>query len=145
LWDTAGTDEYDQVIFFRFNSKKLRPLSYPDTHIFIIVFSVASAETLQNVENKWVKEIKEHADGIPYILVGNKSDLRNEEKFKSQCVPIEQCEKMRKKIGAEKLMECSAKTQEGLREVFDSCIQVTFEAYVKMAKKGGKNKDCLMM
>ena len=42
-------------------------------------------------------------------------------------------------------MECSAKTQEGLREVFDSCIQVTFEAYVKQVKKGGKNKDCLMM
>eukprot|EP01080_Neovahlkampfia_damariscottae_P011972 gene11972-5373_t len=50
-----------------------------------------------------------------------------------------------KKVGAEKLMECSAKTQEGLREVFDSCIQVTFEAYQRQIKKGGKNKDCLMM
>lgn len=67
LWNTAGTDEYDQ----------LRPLPYPDTHIFIIVFAVNSPESLENVEKKWVPEIRANSDSCPFIVVGNKSDLCN--------------------------------------------------------------------
>jgi small GTP-binding protein len=121
----------------------LRPLSYPDTHIFIIVFNISSGESLQNVENKWVKEIKENAAGVPFIIVGNKSDLRNDEKMKSKCVPMDKGEKLAKKLKAEKYLECSAKTQEGLRDVFDTCIQVVYENHVK--KNGGKDKkDCIL-
>jgi small GTP-binding protein len=101
LWDTAGTDEYDQ----------LRPLSYPDTHIFIIVFNLQSQDSLQHVEEKWVKEIEEHTKGIPFILVGNKLDMRKDKNDK-KCVSTVQGEKVAKKIGASKYMECSAKTQE---------------------------------
>jgi Ras family protein A len=42
LWDTAGQEEYD----------RLRPLTYPDTHIVLICFSIAAPETLDNVEKK---------------------------------------------------------------------------------------------
>lgn len=116
LWDTAGTDEYDQ----------LRPLSYPDTHIFIIVFSITSNESLLNTEKKWVPEIKEHTkDGaVPFIIVGNKLDLRSDEKMKDKCVSKKEAEKLAMKLGAKRYIECSAKTQENLKLVFDECIQV---------------------
>ncbi len=86
LWDTAGTDEYDQ----------LRPLSYPDTHIFIIVFSIVSHDSLLAIERKWVPEIKEHTkDGtVPFIVVGNKLDLRNDDKMKDKCVSKKEAEKV---------------------------------------------------
>lgn len=42
LWDTAGQEEYN----------KLRPLSYPNTDIFIIVFSVISPESFENAIKK---------------------------------------------------------------------------------------------
>ena len=42
LWDTAGQEEYD----------RLRPLSYPDTQVILICFSIDSADSLINVEEK---------------------------------------------------------------------------------------------
>jgi Ras-related C3 botulinum toxin substrate 1 len=132
LWDTAGTAEYDQ----------LRPLSYPDTHIFIIVFSVSSDESLQNIEKKWVPEIKQHTDAtgyVPFIVVGNKSDLRDDEKMKSKCVDYAAAEKLAKKLGTKRYMECSAKTQHNLKEVFDQSIEVVYDAFNE-AKKGPNSK-----
>ena len=42
LWDTAGQDDYD----------RLRPLSYPDTNVILICFSVVDPDTLDNVQEK---------------------------------------------------------------------------------------------
>ncbi|KAL9643451.1 hypothetical protein ABK040_010066 [Willaertia magna] len=138
LWDTAGTDEYDQ----------LRPLSYPDTHIFVVVFDVTNKDSLEAVARKWVPEIKEHTKdrSVPFIIVGNKMDLRNDSKEKDKCVPRAEAEKVKQKTSASRYLECSAKTQEGLKEVFEQCIEVVIEHYVAKKKKGGgKNKkECLL-
>ena len=42
LWDTAGQEEYD----------RLRPLSYPDSDVIIICFSVNYPTSLSNIEDK---------------------------------------------------------------------------------------------
>ena len=42
LWDTAGQEEYD----------RLRPLSYPESDVILIVFSVDYPTSLQNVQDK---------------------------------------------------------------------------------------------
>lgn len=42
LWDTAGQEEYD----------RLRPLSYPDSHVVFICFAVDFPPSLENVEDK---------------------------------------------------------------------------------------------
>jgi GTPase SAR1 family protein len=34
-------------------------------------------ESLANVESQWAKEIKHFCKGVPVILVGNKTDLRD--------------------------------------------------------------------
>jgi small GTP-binding protein len=68
LWDTAGQEDY----------KKLRPLSYPQTDVFVICFSLVAPTSLENVQNMWIPEVKEHCPTCPYILVGMKSDLRDQ-------------------------------------------------------------------
>lgn len=42
LWDTSGDDGND----------RLRPLSYPDSHVIVICFAIDDPESLLNVEEK---------------------------------------------------------------------------------------------
>src|SRR6185436_2596273 len=69
LWDTAGQEDYD----------KLRPLSYPQTDVFLIAYSIISPNSFDNVKSKWYPELCHHAPNVPIILVGTKSDLRNDQ------------------------------------------------------------------
>jgi Ras family protein A len=42
LWDTAGQEEYD----------RLRPLSYPESHVILLCFAIDSRTSLQNIVEK---------------------------------------------------------------------------------------------
>jgi Ras homolog gene family, member A len=42
LWDTSGWENYD----------RLRPLSYPDSHVILICFAMDSPDSLDNVQEK---------------------------------------------------------------------------------------------
>ena len=42
LFDTAGQEDYD----------RLRPLSYPQTDVFLVCFSVVSPASFENVKEK---------------------------------------------------------------------------------------------
>jgi Ras-related C3 botulinum toxin substrate 1 len=53
-------------------------LSYPQTDVFLVAFSLVSPTSLENVEAKWIPELKHHAPNVPIILVGTKLDLRDE-------------------------------------------------------------------
>jgi len=132
LWDTAGQEDYD----------RLRPLSYPQTDVFLIAFSVISRNSFTNVKSKWYPEIEHHCPGTPIILVGTKSDLRDDKDMcqklagKGQTmVSREDAEAQAKEINAWRYMECSALTQDGLKEVFDESIRAS-QAPKKKTKKG---------
>jgi len=121
LWDTAGQEDFD----------RLRPLSYPQTDVFLVCFSVISNSSFENVKTKWVPEIQHHAPNVPILLVGTKSDLRKDENTIKQLnsrqqsmVALEAAQRMVKEIGAVNFLECSALTQKGLKQVFDEAIRV---------------------
>ena len=68
LWDTAGQEDYD----------RLRHLSYPNSDVFLLAFSLVSPTSLENVESKWYPELQHHGPNVPIILVGTKMDLREQ-------------------------------------------------------------------
>lgn len=117
LWDTAGQSEYD----------KLRPLSYPQTDVFLCCFSVVDPVSLQNIKDKWVPEVRRHTNKqIIIILIGTKIDIRDDpnvlnELYDEKMSPItfEDGMNMKKALNLNSYMECSAANLEGLNEIFE--------------------------
>ena len=120
LYDTAGQDDYD----------RLRPLSYQQTDVFLICFSLVSPASFENVRAKWHPEVRHHCPNVPIVLVGTKLDLREDEETieelkEKRLAPVTypQGLAMAKDVGAAKYLECSAMTQEGLKTVFHEAIR----------------------
>lgn len=116
LFDTAGQEDYD----------RLRPLSYPQTDVFLVCFSVTSPASFENVREKWFPEVHHHCPGVPCLIVGTQTDLRDDPavrdkllKQRMQPVKKEDGERMARELGAIKYVECSALTQYKLKDVFD--------------------------
>ena len=128
LWDTAGQEDYD----------RLRPLSYPDTDVILMCFSIDSPDSLENIPEKWTPEVKHFCPNVPIILVGNKKDLRHDEntrrelaKMKQEPVKPDEGRSMAEKINAFGYLECSAKTKEGVREVFETATRAALQVKKK--------------
>ncbi|WVF67430.1 hypothetical protein IAT40_002186 [Kwoniella sp. CBS 6097] len=169
LWDTAGQEDYEYVlssnnpmhevyalilflILFLFVAahSRLRPLSYPDSHVILICFAIDSPDSLDNVQEKWISEVLHFCQGLPIILVACKKDLRDDPKTNQDLGrmnqrPVSRAEGLAvaQKIGAQGYVECSAKTGEGVREVFQTATR-----HALMSKKSGrskKGKGCVVL
>ncbi|XDV16350.1 hypothetical protein PO909_016104 [Leuciscus waleckii] len=122
LWDTSGVEEYD----------RLRPLSYPQTDVVLICFSLVDPASFEKVREK-----------CPIILIGTKLDLRDDkdtierlEKMKMTPITFTEGLAMATETGAVKYLECSALTQRGLKTVFNEVIHaVLHRPPVKKRKK----------
>ncbi|CCH63021.1 hypothetical protein TBLA_0J00210 [Henningerozyma blattae CBS 6284] len=135
LWDTAGQEDYD----------RLRPLSYPDSNVVLICFSIDIPDSLENVQEKWIAEVLHFCQGVPIILVGCKVDLRNDNQVLAalqeqgqQPVTTAEGQEVADQIGATGYFECSAKTGYGVREVFEAATQASL---LGKQKATGKSKD----
>ncbi|CAG9855167.1 unnamed protein product [Phyllotreta striolata] len=125
LWDTAGEEDYD----------RLRPLSYPRTNVVLICFAIDFPDSLLNVREKWYPEVAHFLPRVPYILVGNKLDLRNNpetikylQKLNSHPVTREEGESMARKIKACCYMECSAKHLLGIKPIFEEAARISMDS-----------------
>jgi len=139
LWDTAGQEEYD----------RLRPLSYPQTDCFLLCYSIVAPSSLDNCKQKWFPEISHHCPEARTILVGLKKDLRNDadtlaklaEKRLHPVTP-EEAQKLCKELGCVKHLECSARTHDGLQQLFNEAIRV---CVTPNAGRSKKKKGCYLL
>ncbi|XP_039878967.1 cell division control protein 42 homolog isoform X2 [Simochromis diagramma] len=115
LCDTSGQENYENI---RLNT-------YTDTDVFLVCFSVVSPSTFENVTDKWVPEILRVSPKTPFLLVGTQVDLRDNENTLEQALTFTSGEELALELKAVKYMECSARTQEGVREVFEEAILAT--------------------
>lgn len=112
LFDTAGQEEYD----------RLRIMTYPNTDVVLICFSVVEPESLENVQSVWYPEVKKYLPNTPFVLVGTKIDLRyNIDEIKRlklqkrEPVSYDTAMQIAQKMGAIGYVECSALTQKASR------------------------------
>ncbi|ODQ78419.1 hypothetical protein BABINDRAFT_162649 [Babjeviella inositovora NRRL Y-12698] len=141
LWDTAGQEDYD----------RLRPLSYPDSNVILICFSIDLPDSLENVKEKWISEVQHFCQGVPIILVGCKADLRqdpatNERLRQLGASPVASSEgqAVAEQIGAMHYLECSARTKQGVVEVFNTATRASLKP-ASSNKSTKKKKKCTIL
>ncbi|TWU70670.1 Rho GTPase [Metarhizium rileyi] len=150
LWDTAGQEEFD----------RLRSLSYDDTDLIMLCYSVESKDSLENVESKWVGEIADNCPGVKLVLVALKCDLRetggeddegdegvapagapadentHPGRAKGPLIEYDKGLEVAKRIGASRYLECSAMKNRGVNEAFTEAARVALS--VKKEREEGK-------
>nr|O94103.1 RecName: Full=Cell division control protein 42 homolog; Flags: Precursor [Colletotrichum gloeosporioides]AAD00177.1 Cdc42 [Colletotrichum gloeosporioides] len=134
LFDTAGQEDYD----------RLRPLSYPQTDVFLVCFSVTSPASFENVARSGSRGTSP-LPGVLLIVapVTERGSSVREKLSKQKMSPVrkEDGERMAKDLGAVKYVECSALTQFKLKDVFDEAIVAALEP--PAPKK--KSHKCLVL
>ncbi|KAK2160667.1 hypothetical protein LSH36_128g04010 [Paralvinella palmiformis] len=137
LWDTSGQEDYDEQ----------RRLSYTDTGLFLICFSIDNPDSLENVVEKWLPEIKRFCPATPFILVGNKCDLRNDPTTISNLAnrnmkPVSHAaaSQLATKIGAHAYLECSAKTRDGVEFILETAARAALSE-----KRKRPNTKCRLL
>lgn len=94
LYDTYGTDE----------NQRQRVVLYPETEVFVLCYSIISPYSFDNVRTKvvqhlvaltsfqWLPEVSRYCDEkAKIVLVGTKSDLRNDEDALERLSRVQQC------------------------------------------------------
>jgi small GTP-binding protein len=135
--DTAGQEDYD----------RLRPLSYPHTDVFMVMFSTVSPVSFQNIRNKWIPEIRHFQPDAAIVLVGTKVDIRDDAETKEflaakRLLPVtpEDGARLAHEIGATKYCEISAKQQLGLTECFEACCRAVLQTRITEQKRAKKSQ-----
>ena len=134
--------------------------------VFIVCYSISSPTSLRNTKEKcvvhthlficttkrqnphpismlrWVPELRHHCPDVPIILVGNKLDLRADERCLQklavkgeQLVTDADAQAIGAEVGAEMVLACSAKTREGLTELFHNAVRVASQGHWNLGYK----------
>lgn len=127
LWDTAGQEDYD----------RLRPLSYPDTDVFLVCFSIASRHSFRNVQAKWLPEVQFYSKSAPIVLVGLQKDRRPMRHAGDEFVTFEEANALAQEMGCAAYVECSSKTGEGVKHAFDSAVRLALSTR-KQARRASR-------
>jgi Ras-related C3 botulinum toxin substrate 1 len=139
LWDTAGQEDYS----------RLRPLSYPMTDVFLVCFSVTNPSSFRNAADVWIPEVTHYCPSVPIVLCGTKADSRTDDVALKRLTdrqqsPVTEAEARRFADSMRvPYVECSALTQQGVKQVFDTAIRQTVPIGTKSSNK--RKRQCLVL
>ncbi|KAH8824489.1 ras-like protein family, member Ab [Flagelloscypha sp. PMI_526] len=126
LLDTSASLDYHRDGF--------QPIAYPESHVVLLAYSIARPDSFESVLERWIGEVRRFMPKVPLILVGCKKDLRDDEEILMdlasigmRSVTFDEGLALALKIGAGQFFECSAKTGEGVREVYDIAGRAAME------------------
>ncbi|XP_054468000.1 rho-related GTP-binding protein RhoF [Anoplopoma fimbria] len=141
LYDTAGQEDYD----------RLRPLSYQEADLILVCFDVTNPTSFENVLIKWHPEVKHFCRDTPVILIGCKTDLRKDKEcarklkaLNQEPITYTQGEETRQQMNAELYLECSAKYQENVDDLFREATKRTLE-FNRKQKNYRRKKKCVVL
>ncbi|XP_065920953.1 uncharacterized protein [Dysidea avara] len=120
LFDTAGQERFDSVC----------TSYYRDADAVLMVFDMTDQDSLDDVESRWVKKLKQHlpSTDIPVLLVGNKSE--NHANI-SRGIRT-QAKVMVRQFDFIEFMEASAKDGYEVEAIFEKIISVAVTRLLKL-------------
>jgi small GTP-binding protein len=129
LWDTAGQETY----------RSLNKLFIKDSKIVLIVFAINDKESYNQVDY-WLKSVKELLGNEGYIvgLVGNKSDLYEEEAVKPQ-----EIESKAKEMKVKFKVTSAYTDSKGFKSFLDEILQQYINQFNPEEYTGKKRKNSL--
>lgn len=95
-------------------------MSLPAPDVFIVCFSLVDEDSLDSVENFWMPKIRSLGKGIPVILVGTQYDMRKTNEHEH--ISSEQGKVVAKRVGTNYYIECSAKDNMKIQEIFEKTV-----------------------
>ncbi|XP_030041689.1 rho-related GTP-binding protein RhoD [Microcaecilia unicolor] len=140
LWDTAGQEDYD----------RLRPLSYTGANVIIICYDVTNPGSFDNVLTKWYPEVNHFCKGVPVLLVGCKTDLRKDKvrprklrEDRLEPITYQKGQSMAREVRALMYLECSAKFQENIMDIFAEATAAALQGIKRKQRKSTK-RSCVL-
>ena len=122
LWDTAGQDRF----------RAITKSYYKSANGVILIYDITSIQTFDNVKT-WISQIKEQSSqDIVIYIVGNKTDMEEERKIKT-----EEGKKLADEYGFP-FIETSAKSGLNINETFEDIVEKIDTIYSN--KSGSDNK-----
>ncbi|KAM9329891.1 GTP-binding protein Di-Ras2 [Gastrophryne carolinensis] len=127
ITDTTGSHQFPAM----------QRLSISKGHAFILVFSVTSRQSLEELKPIYeqIVQIKGDVESIPIMLVGNKSDESQNRELESS-----EGEAMAKKWKCA-FMETSAKMNHNVKELFQELLNLEKRRTVSLQIDGKKSKQ----
>jgi small GTP-binding protein len=124
--DTAGNDQFPAM----------RRLSISTAHAFILVYSITDSSTFDEITQLWehIKEERSNYQDLPCVIVGTRLDMENDR----QVEKFDALNWVYNVAFTGGFVEVSAKTDEGIKEVFKSLLEQATGA------PGSKNIDTIM-
>ena len=98
LWDTFG------------DHQKNRRFAYQNSHVVALCFAVNCPDSLESVNHFWYNEIKNFCPRTPIVLVGTKSDCRQDQ-------PAEEAKPLKRTNFSQKIRECTIVTPRMGRQI----------------------------
>ncbi|XP_012669734.1 rho-related GTP-binding protein RhoF [Clupea harengus] len=140
LYDTAGQEDYD----------RLRPLSYQNADMVLVCYDVMNPTSFDNVLIKWYPEVHHFCRDVPLVLIGCKTDLRKDKEQTRRLkasgldpITYMQGQETQQQIHADVYLECSAKYQDNVEDIFREATKRALAARRK--NKQRKKKICSIL
>ena len=109
IFDIGGQEKF----------RDLRKKYAEGADVAFIVYDVTNPDSFASIES-WKTDLYEFAGEIPFIIIGNKSDLPSS-------IPAEEAIALSDKLGAQDHFETSAKTGAGVEKAFNQLAVKSFE------------------
>ena len=127
FWDTHCGENHEYV--------ELTRLYYPNTDVFTICFDVSNLDSFSKIREFWVeKEIRPLNSDAPIVLVGTKTDLRDESNDRGT-ISRESGEQLAREIGAAGYFEVSSLEMRGVDELFQSISEIGLKYRLKTSAR----------